>query len=93
MVGIRGSGEDSPPTYVIDLPGVKEVGLKVEDRLEVALYFREMEDLVEDCRFADCHHVNEPGCRVLEGVETGEVSRERWESYVRIHDSIEEKKW
>ena len=44
----------------------------------------ELRPLVEHCDFSDCSHVHEPGCAVIEAVEKGEVSEQRYESYLRM---------
>ena len=49
-----------------------------------------MRTLLEQCRFGDCTHRVEPGCAVREGVEGGEVSRERYESYLKLRKELEE---
>jgi ribosome biogenesis GTPase len=40
--------------------------------------------LVEDCQFSDCSHVHEPGCAVLAAIKAGTVSKQRYESYLRL---------
>jgi ribosome biogenesis GTPase len=49
-----------------------------------------MRPLLEECRFGDCTHRVEPGCAVRTGVETGAVSRERYESYLKLRKELEE---
>ncbi|MBR6654290.1 MAG: ribosome small subunit-dependent GTPase A, partial [Oscillospiraceae bacterium] len=43
-----------------------------------------------DCRFADCAHVKELGCAVIEAVERGEICQSRHASYVRLHDQLKD---
>ncbi len=76
---------------IIDTPGVKEFGLVDMERTELSHYFPEMRRLLPDCRFNNCLHVNEPGCAVLDAVENGDLSADRYVSYRTILDSIEEK--
>lgn len=73
---------------IIDTPGVKEFGIVDMEKEELSHYFPEMRDRIHDCRFNNCIHINEPGCAVKEAVIAGEVSAERYESYVAILDSL-----
>ena len=47
-------------------------------------YFPELRRLVAECQFSDCTHMHEPGCAVIEAVETGFIHPERYESYRRM---------
>ena len=76
--------------YVVDTPGLREVGVWGIDAREVDRCFPEMRPLLEQCRFTDCTHRVEPGCAVRAGVEGGEVSRERYESYLKLRSELEE---
>jgi ribosome biogenesis GTPase len=77
---------------IIDTPGVKEFGLIDLEREELSHYFPEMRRVLNDCRFNNCLHIDEPGCAVKAGVEDGSISEMRYESYLTILQSIE-KKW
>ena len=72
---------------VIDTPGVREFGLWRMSREDLSFYFREFEGLAA-CRFRNCTHTHEPGCAVKDAVERGDIARARYESYVRIYDSL-----
>ncbi len=77
-------------TYVIDTPGIREIdpyGIRKED---LCHYFIEFGKFAEDCKFNTCTHHHEPGCIVINAVENQEISFERYDSYLRILDTIEE---
>lgn len=76
---------------IIDTPGVKEFGLVDMERIELSHYFPEMRDLLSECRFNNCMHVNEPGCAVIAAAEEGKIAVDRYVSYRTILDTIEEK--
>lgn len=76
---------------IIDTPGMREFGLVDISKQEVSHYFPEMRVRLNDCQFNNCLHINEPGCAIKEAVATGEVSEDRYVSYVNIMESIEEK--
>ncbi len=77
---------------IIDTPGVKEFGLIGFEREELAQYFPEIRALMNDCRFNNCMHFNEPGCAVKKAVVNGEFDEDRFTSYLTILETIE-KKW
>lgn len=70
--------------YLIDTPGIRELGIFDIRPEELGHYFREMRALMNECRFNNCRHVNEPGCAVINAVETGEIEISRYESYLSI---------
>jgi ribosome biogenesis GTPase / thiamine phosphate phosphatase len=77
---------------IIDSPGIKELGLVEMKKEEVGHYFPEIRERMNDCKFNNCLHVNEPKCAVLEAVEKGEISEERYISYLGILNG-EEMDW
>ena len=68
---------------IIDNPGMREIGL-AGAREGVSNVFSEIEQLSKSCRFIDCTHQHEPGCRVLATVESGELSDEKYDSYIKL---------
>ncbi|MCB9257447.1 MAG: ribosome small subunit-dependent GTPase A [Chitinophagales bacterium] len=77
---------------VIDIPGIKEFGVFGFEKEEISHYFPEMRNLLPECKFNNCKHINEPQCAVLKGLESGEVSEERYKNYLNILFEIEEEK-
>ena len=68
---------------IIDTPGMRELGMwDVTDGLGET--FSDVEQYFTQCRFSDCRHQNEPGCRVKAALENGELSQERWKSYLKL---------
>ncbi len=77
-------------TYIIDTPGVREIdpyGIRKEN---LSYYFKEFNKYINECRFNTCTHHHEPECAVIKAVEEGKITIERYDSYLRILDSIEE---
>lgn len=80
--------------YVIDTPGVKELTVADMEPGEVSGYFPEMRERLQNCKFNDCLHMNEPGCAVMEALKNGEIAWSRYENYVHmVHDLEEMKDW
>ena len=74
--------------YVIDTPGLREVGLWALPIQELDRCFPELRGLRDRCRFADCRHVAEPDCAIRDAVAAGRVSRARYESYLKLRDEM-----
>jgi ribosome biogenesis GTPase len=72
--------------FIVDTPGLRGFGLVDLKKEEIALYFPEMLKASENCRFAPCTHTHEPGCAVKEAVEEGEISYDRYSSYLGMLD-------
>ncbi len=70
--------------YIVDTPGLREVGLWGVDLDNLDYYFPEFRPYLGQCRFNDCRHLDEPDCAVIRAVEEGKISRRRYESYVSI---------
>ncbi|WP_199118144.1 ribosome small subunit-dependent GTPase A [Pedobacter sp. ASV28] len=71
--------------YLIDTPGIRELGIVDIEKEELSHFFVEMRDRLNQCRFNNCRHVNEPGCAVIKAVENGEIGLSRYESYLSIY--------
>lgn len=76
--------ELEPGTFIIDSPGIKELGLADMEKEEISHYFPEMRDLLNQCRFNNCQHINEPGCAVKDAVSEGQIAFTRYESYLSM---------
>ncbi|MGH9419840.1 MAG: ribosome small subunit-dependent GTPase A [Thermoanaerobaculia bacterium] len=75
-------------TYLIDTPGIREFGLWNLTAETLRDYFPEFAEPGQYCRFNDCTHLHEPGCAVKERAESGELSRARYDAYVRISEDL-----
>lgn len=78
--------------FIIDTPGIKELGLVEMKKEEIGHYFPEIRERMNDCKFNNCLHENEPKCAVKTAVESGEISEERYSSYLGILNG-EEMDW
>src|SRR5581483_10500269 len=75
--------------YVADTPGIRSIAPWDVEPDELDAYFREIHPHVAECRFSDCRHTDEPGCGVRAAVAAGEVSPERYDSYLRLREELE----
>lgn len=76
--------ELAPDTFIIDTPGIKELGLMDTSKTEIGHYFPEMRNRLNQCRFHNCLHLNEPGCAIKEAVAEDEIAESRYMSYLSM---------
>jgi ribosome biogenesis GTPase len=76
--------------YVVDTPGLREVGMWGLASEHLDECFREFVPHIADCRFGNCTHRVEPGCAVRKAVADGEISAERYDSYLRLREEMED---
>lgn len=74
--------------YIADTPGFSVVDITEIPKEELDSCFIEMADKTADCRFMGCAHKNEPDCAVIQAVEKGEISKERYGSYLAFYDEL-----
>lgn len=70
--------------YIIDTPGIKELGTVTIEPEEVSHYFLEMDAIRQHCQFNNCLHENEPNCAVKQAVSAGKIAAFRFDSYLSI---------
>jgi len=74
---------------LIDTPGIRAFGLVGTDPADLARHFPEFVPHLGRCAFEDCGHESEPDCAVRRAVDDGRISRERYEGYLRIRESLQ----
>jgi ribosome biogenesis GTPase len=84
MIPLEGGG------YLVDTPGFSEVGMWDVDPRSLAECFPDFRAFLGDCRYADCRHRKEPGCRVREALEGGAIAPARSQSYLALLQELEE---
>jgi len=75
---------------LIDSPGVREFGLARIEPQALAQGYREFRPFLGRCRFRDCNHRDSEGCEIQAAVERGEISQKRYQSYLRVLESLEQ---
>jgi ribosome biogenesis GTPase len=76
--------------YVVDTPGLREVGMWGIQASELDRCFPEIRALRDECRFADCTHSTEPDCAVRDAVAAGALDGERYDSYLKLREELED---
>ncbi len=84
---IFGLGHNS---FVIDTPGMREFAMSDIHRDDLSYYFHDFDPFYQSCRYLPCTHTHEPDCAVKAAVESGEIDSMRYDSYLRIRESMED---
>lgn len=71
-------------TYIIDTPGIKELGVFDIDDQTLPHCFPEIVAAMKDCKYHNCSHTQEPKCAVIEKARNGEIAPTRYMSYLSI---------
>jgi ribosome biogenesis GTPase / thiamine phosphate phosphatase len=70
--------------FIIDTPGIRAFGIVELDKEVISHYFPEMRELIGQCRFHNCQHLNEPACAVKDALEEGEIFESRYKTYIQL---------
>ena len=68
---------------IIDTAGLREVQVLASEEA-MASTFKEISELIQDCKFSNCTHENEPGCAINEALESGNLSKEEYNNYLKL---------
>ncbi len=69
---------------LIDTPGVRGFNPLLDESLPLSTGFREITEYGQACRFANCRHINEPGCAVIKATKSEEIADSRYQHYLRL---------
>jgi ribosome biogenesis GTPase len=69
---------------IIDNPGMRELGI-ISNESGISSTFGEIDELSDQCKYKNCTHTVEAGCAVLEALERGEITRERYENFLKLY--------
>lgn len=79
---------DGDDGYLVDTPGLREIAMWGLPAESLDQCFREFRPFLGECRFQDCRHEVEPQCAVRAAVESGDVDRGRYESYLKLYTEL-----
>lgn len=78
--------------FVADTPGFSQLDFLELGIEELSVCFREFASYAENCKFRGCSHLHEPGCRVIEAWQSGEIADSRYEHYKLFYNEMKDKK-
>lgn len=70
---------------VIDEPGIRAVA-SFNMNSDVNMIFSKISELTKECKYTTCTHENRNGCRILEAIDNGEITKEEFERYKKLKD-------
>ena len=76
---------------IADTPGFRDFGLWGIEKEDAGGLFREFRRYAGKCKFSPCFHIHEPDCAVKDAYKRGAIAASRYENYVRIYESFDEK--
>lgn len=79
-------------TYIFDTPGFSSMYLSNFEEDELKDYFPEFDSYLGQCKFHGCVHIHEPGCRVKQALEQGEINQNRYDNYVLMYNELKNTK-
>lgn len=83
--------------YVADTPGFSSLSLcdfQINDKHQLQFYFKEFDEFIGCCRFTSCTHTTELGCKAIDAVNNGLISKSRHESYISMYNDLKDiKSW
>ena len=74
---------------IIDSPGVRDLPITGWRRNQIIKGFVELHRLSERCKFNDCNHSNNEGCAILNALGNGEISKSRYNNFIKFRDAEE----
>ena len=79
-------------TFIMDTPGFSSLAVFDMEKEELERFYPEFDDYRDNCRFNGCSHTHEPGCSVKEAIESGKISKERYENYKLVYEELKNRK-
>ena len=79
-------------TYIMDTPGFSSLYTNDFEKEELKYYFREFDPYEGTCKFLGCDHIHEPGCRVKEALEVGDIHPVRYKNYLDMYKELKDKR-
>ncbi|MCK8070947.1 MULTISPECIES: ribosome small subunit-dependent GTPase A [Vibrio] len=73
--------------FIVDSSGIKEVQIWANNE-DVDSVFEEISSISHECKYRDCQHQGEPGCAVQEELEVGNITPERYDSYLHLKQEV-----
>lgn len=75
-------------SYIADTPGFSTFEINEIPKEDLCHYFVEFVPYLDKCEFQGCSHIKEENCGVKEALESGKISSQRYENYVKIYNNL-----
>ena len=84
-------------TYIADTPGFSTFSIEEIQSKDLAFYFKEFRNEIENCEFVGCTHIKEENCGIKQAIKEGRISQDRYNRFCKIYEELkqreERKKW
>ena len=83
-------------TFIADSPGFSTFDIYEIENSNLAEYFVEFKEYIENCEFVGCTHIKEENCGIKQALKENKISKNRYERYIKIYEELkdrEEHKW
>ena len=78
-------------TYIADTPGFSTFSIEEIESKDLANYFIEFKDKIDNCEFVGCTHIKEEICGIKEAIQNNEISQERYDRFCKIYEELKQK--
>lgn len=78
--------------WVADTPGFSKLEFQEMELNTLKDLYPDFFELSKECRFNECHHINEPNCKIKEAYENGQILKERYENYQKLYEELKLRK-
>lgn len=75
-------------SYIADTPGFSTYEMNEIPKEDLCHYFVEFIPYLEKCEFQGCSHIKEENCGIKKALESGKISLQRYENYVKIYNNL-----
>ncbi len=76
-------------SFIVDTPGFSTMDIPGFEKEDLKMCYPEFVELMSECKFSSCAHINEPGCAVKAAVSQGDISNVRYDNYVKLYEELE----
>ena len=84
-------------SYIADTPGFSTFSIEEIQSKELAFYFKEFRNEIENCEFVGCTHIKEENCGIKQAIKEGRITQDRYNRFCKIYEELkqkeERKKW
>ena len=77
-------------SYIADTPGFSTFEITEIEKRDLARYFKEFNQYIEECEYQDCSHIKEENCGIKKALEENKIARERYERYCKIYENMKD---
>lgn len=78
-------------TYIADTPGFSTFDIVEIESKNLAKYFKEFQEYIQNCEFVGCTHIKEENCGIKNAINEGKIAKDRYDRFCKIYQELKEK--